>query len=380
MLDNPHLAIIKDGVEAWNKWRLDENAGIPPDLSQGNLSGMKLAGAKLNWTNLWRADLRGADLRSADLIRAQLISADASDADLTGADLRGAILSSPDPERAHSTAFVLRGATLTEANLSKVDLTGVNLSGATLSDVNLSGANLTNADLTKADLTGADLSGATLVETKLRGATLDNCLVYGISVWGVDLDGVRQTDLRITRRDEPTITTDNLEVAQFLHLMLRNKKIRDIIDTLTSKAVLILGRFTPERKQVLDELRRALRTQGYGYVPILFDFETPASRDWKETVTLLARVARFVIADITDPKKVPEELSLIVPALPSVPIQPILQESGAEFAEFGNYTQYARVLPLHRYRDIPHLLDALSEFLIAKIEEKVLEVQSLHAE
>ena len=36
--------------------------------------------------------------------------------------------------------------------------------------------------------------------------------------------------------------------------MLHNQKIRDVIDTITSKAVLILGRFTDERKAVLDAL------------------------------------------------------------------------------------------------------------------------------
>jgi hypothetical protein len=30
--------------------------------------------------------------------------------------------------------------------------------------------------------------------------------------------------------------------------MLNNQKVRDVIDTITSKAVLILGRFTDERK------------------------------------------------------------------------------------------------------------------------------------
>jgi hypothetical protein len=52
--------------------------------------------------------------------------------------------------------------------------------------------------------------------------------------------------------EEPIITVDNIEVAQFIYLMLHNEKIRDVIDTITSKAVLILGRFTGERKAVLD--------------------------------------------------------------------------------------------------------------------------------
>ena len=98
--------------------------------------------------------------------------------------------------------------------------------------------------------------------------------------------------------NEPEITVDNIEVAQFIYLMLHNQKIRDVIDTITSKAVLILGRFTDERKAVLDALRKELRKRDY--LPILFDFNVPATRDITETVSLLARMARFVVADITD--------------------------------------------------------------------------------
>ena len=78
----------------------------------------------------------------------------------------------------------------------------------------------------------------------------------------------------ITREDEPEITVDNIEVAQFIYLLLHNAKIRDVIDTITSKAVLILGRFTEERKAVLDALREELRKRDY--LPILFDFEKPS--------------------------------------------------------------------------------------------------------
>jgi hypothetical protein len=60
-------------------------------------------------------------------------------------------------------------------------------------------------------------------------------------------------------------------------LLLNNKEVRDVIDTIAKKAVLILGRFTPERKAVLDALRETLRIDGY--LPILFDLDKPASRD-----------------------------------------------------------------------------------------------------
>jgi hypothetical protein len=104
--------------------------------------------------------------------------------------------------------------------------------------------------------------------------------------------------LVITPQNEPEITVDNIEVAQFIYLLLHNQKMRDVIDTITSKVVLILGRFTSERKAVLDALREELRKRDY--LPILFDFEVPATRDITETVSLLARMARFVVADIPD--------------------------------------------------------------------------------
>jgi len=148
-----------------------------------------------------------------------------------------------------------------------------------------------------------------LIETNLREATLTECLIYGISVWNVDLEGATQDSLVITNFGEPTITVDNLKIAQFIYLLLNNKEIRDVIDTIAKKAVLILGRFTPERKAVLDVLREALRT--HGYVPILFDFDKPSSQDLTETVSTLAHLSRFIIVDLTDPSSAPYEVGTI---------------------------------------------------------------------
>jgi hypothetical protein len=65
-----------------------------------------------------------------------------------------------------------------------------------------------------------------------------------------------------------------------LYLLLNNQKIRAVIDTIAKKAVLILGRFTPGRKAILDVLSEALRT--HAYVPILFDFDKLTSHDLTE--------------------------------------------------------------------------------------------------
>jgi hypothetical protein len=113
------------------------------------------------------------------------------------------------------------------------------------------------------------------------------------------------------------------------------QKIREVIDTIVSKMVLILGRFTAERKAVLEAIREKLRRRGY--LPVLFDFEKPASRDLTETISTLAHMARFVIADISDPKSIPQELREIVPHLPSVPVQPLLLASQHEYWMFEHF-------------------------------------------
>lgn len=62
MANEEQLAILKQGVDAWNKWnekRLDEAA-----LKGGNIIEADLSGANLADVNLYQADLSGAELQS----------------------------------------------------------------------------------------------------------------------------------------------------------------------------------------------------------------------------------------------------------------------------------------------------------------------------
>jgi Pentapeptide repeats (8 copies) len=245
----------------------------------------------------------------------------------------------PDIHPDFSGADLSPAPLLCEANLS-----GANLYGANLSEANFRNAHLRGAKLNEADLSGANLYAASLVDTDLTDADLTSCRIYGVSAWRLKLEGAKQQNFIITKPGEPEITVDNIEVAQFVYLLLHNEKVRDVIDTITSKIVLILGRFTPERKAVLDALREELR--GRDYLPILFDFDKPASRDITETISLLARMARFVPADITDARSIPQELNIIVPDLPSVPVQPLLLKESGEYGMFEHYTRYPWVQPL----------------------------------
>jgi hypothetical protein len=179
--------------------------------------------------------------------------------------------------------------------------------------------------------------------------------------------------LVVTPEDEPTVTVDNIQVAQFVFLLLHNEKIRDVIDTIGKKAVLILGRFTPERKAVLHALREGLRKRDY--VPILFDFDKPASQDLTATVSTLAHLARFIIADITDPSSIPYELATVVPMTP-VPVQPILLSGNSEFAMFPDLRRrHHWVLTTHRYDSQTQLIADLGEKVIRPAELKVQDLR-----
>jgi hypothetical protein len=278
------------------------------------------------------------DLSEANLFGTRLFGAHLREANLCGADLRGAILF------------------------------GTRLFGAYLREANLRGANLRWAYLREANLDGADLRGAILMRTDLTGANLTGCRIFGLAAWKLKLEGATQQNLVITPPNEPEITVDNIEVAQFIYLLLHNQNIRHVIDTVTSKVVLILGRFKKERKAVLDALREDLRKRDY--VPILFDFDPSASRDITETITLLARMARFIIADLTDPSSIPKELEAIVPGL-AVPVQPLLEGASRPYPMFRDYWKYDWVLPVYRYEGLEKLLAALAERVIAPAEEKL---------
>jgi hypothetical protein len=262
----------------------------------------------------------------------------------------------------------LRGADLGKANLFGVNLHAANLIEADLGEANLSKANLCGANLSK-----ANLRGTTLIRADLTDADLTGCHIYGVSAWKLKLEGTKQEGLLIAEYGEPEITVDNIEVAQFIYLLLHNEKIRDVIDTITSKAVLILGRFTEERKAVLDALREELRNRDY--LPILFDFKRSASLEVAETIKVLAGLARFVIADITDPTQVRVELDNIVPEFTCLAVQPILLKGQPVYVDFPRLKKFPWMLPMFEYDSQEHLLANLGTSVIPRAEEKVLELR-----
>ena len=387
MANEQQLAILRQGVEVWNKWR-QANPDIEIDLIEADCRGINLRDANLTKVNLRRCNLSGLDLFGVDLSLANLSEANFCSTkllwtDLGGANLEGAKfigahlggtifrganlsytqMSGLDFVEMNLTNLNLQGANLSKANLSKSNLSGANLREVDFSEANLAGAQLNDADLQGANLLAANLTGAMLVSAQIDNAKLSGCSIYSISVWDLKGKPEEQKDLIITPQGGSTITVDNIEIAQFVYLILNNKKVRDVINTLTSKTVLILGRFAiPERKEILDALRDKLRE--HDLLPIVFDFDRPADKDFTETIKTLAGISYFVIADVTNPKSSPLELQATVPDY-QIPFVPIIQEGESPFAMMVDLQKkYNWVLPTRSYDSIETLMSALKPGII----------------
>lgn len=403
MPNKEHVEIAEEGTRAWNHWRA-QNRRVRPRLGGASLRRAQLSEANLRNSDLRRADLRDADLRGADLRgsdlrganlrradlgatsllrRTDLRRSDLREADFFEADLAAANMNNLDARRANLNCVALDEATLVGANLEGAELQGASFVMSDLRKANLHRVDLSSSSFFESNLGGADLSGATLTDlvfadVDLRRANLSDCWVHGISAWDVNLSGAQQRNLNIARSEfEPAITVDYLEMAQFMYLLINNARIRNVIDSIAAKVVLILGRFSRPRRYVLKALRQALRDRGY--IPVLFDFMKPASRDTTETISTIAHMARFVIADITDARSVPQELGRIIPHLPSVPVQPILHSSSPQYAMFEGLKRYPWVLQTQRYKTARGLLASLTSKVIAPAEKKRRELLSSRA-
>jgi uncharacterized protein YjbI with pentapeptide repeats len=377
MANEEQLSILKQGVEVWNKWRYkepDKNVDLKnANLIRADLIGANLAHADLNGAELFQADLSGANLFNANLSKAMLYEANLRSADLREVNLSRANLINAELIRTNLGGANLNGANLTQTILFAADLSEANLSEVNLTSANLLAANLSGADLSRADLRHSSLSGANISNAKISKSN-----VYGVNVWDLQGEFREQKDLIITTKGGSPITVDNIKIAQFIYLILNNEEIRDVINILTSKSVLILGRFAlPERKTILDALRNKLRE--YDLLPIVFDFDRPTDRDFTETIKTLAGLCYFVIADVTNPKSSPLELQATVPDY-QIPFVPIIQEGEQPFAMMVDLQKkYNWVLDTLSYSSTETLIKALKPAIIDPAIQKHNELRLIKA-
>lgn len=339
MANLKHIDILTKGVKTWNEWRNTES-GRYADLSDIDFFNIdkekrysflsEYSGFNFSHCNLNRVSLRNCIFWECDFSSSLMHFSDLVDSHYT------------------------------KCNFSRVGLNVSKIGSAKFISCNFSGTELSYCSAEETSFEGSifigtKLDNMSLVKADFSNTIIDGVLVYGTSAWDLRLEGSIQQNIYISDSSS-TITVPNIELAQFIALLINNSRIREVIDTITSKVVLILGRFTEHRKAVLDEIKKEL--QIYGYVPILFDFEGPQNRDLTETVVTLASISKFIIVDLSEPRSVPQELTSVIPTFPSIPIQPIIQESEEEYAMFEHFKKYPWVLTQLRYLDakVPSLV------------------------
>jgi hypothetical protein len=331
MANREHLAKIKEGVKAWNKWRT-ANPEIVPNLR------------KVNLTN---SDLDAADLHSADLNDATLNGAYLQGANLTSANLSGGYLLGARIERT-----LLYGANLRKADFMMANVRKADLRQADLREANLGMANLDEAELGRADLSGAMIGWTAFGNCDLSDVKgLDTLRHVGPSTIGIDtiyrsqgkiplafLRGAGVPENFIEYMGSLTgkalefyscfisYSTKDQEFADRLYADLQNKGVRcwfaphdikagkkiheqiDVAIRTHEKLLLILSPNSMKSEWVKTEIRKARKRERTEKKRVLFpvrlvSFE--AIRDWElfdadEGKDLAVEIREYYIPDFSD--------------------------------------------------------------------------------
>jgi len=247
--------------------------------------------------------------------------------------------------------------TFKKAKLAYCRFKGCDLTDADLYNADLGSAEIRDTALANASLRFAILTFASFAKCDLRGANLHRAWVYGMSAWDVITDETTmQDELGIDPerhpwlawdRHLPQVTAQGVEFAHLIGLLRHSASLGRLLDAVSGKMVLILGRFRPERLEVLTAIQEHLRSRDRA--PVIFNFEPPDSKSLTETVRILGGMSGLVVADLTDPKSVPQELMALVPSFPGVPVVPLLEGEEDPYSMFPDFFAYQNVRPLIRY-------------------------------
>jgi hypothetical protein len=173
------------------------------------------------------------------------------------------------------------------------------------------------------------------------------------------------------RSEHSSKITSTLEFAE----KIDGLDFGQIMSVLTKRQVLILGRFTNRRLEILEEIKAYLKSHPNKYIPQLFTFKKPDNRDLVESIIGFAAFSKFILADISEPKSIPSELQAIVPNFLSVPVATIINSTGKPYATYSSIERKENVIkPIVRYKNTNDLLKKLDD-LIMKAEDKLSELR-----
>ena len=313
--------------------------------------------------HIYPSSTRGTSFVDCDLRRS-----------MVGGNFEGCTFDRAALDRCRLTGAKLRTTRFLRCSLKETDFARLDLQDAVFEECDLQGANFTSANLQQATFRRCNMQMAIWSDADIAETVIVESEIYGMALWGTrgEIDEARA--LTLTKPGQATvIEVDALHIAVFIASLMDGNGIRELVDGPSSTLVLILGRFSVEHKRVLDELRSHLRE--LGYTAIVFDSSTPRYRDTTETVSILAKLSRFVIADLTEPKSVPHELQQFVTSV-RTPLQ-VVTRGEQPFSMFSDLEKYPWVLSPRQFNSCLDLLGALPE-LVDILEQRREELLPAH--
>lgn len=336
--------IILQGASVWNKWQEDRQESVffsrpswydCPDSQGRQIKGrnrLNFSGLNLTNVSIHNAFAEGLNIQNAKIINCHFEEGDFSRADFS------------------NTEFI-------NTKFNKTILT----------DANFDGASFINCSLNRINITNANFCLKEIKET----------VVYGISAWDLKTcDEMKQSRLVIERtyglysdliaEGRIPMMTDNIELAQFIYYLSNHKKLRDVINILNAKGILLLGQFKDGGLERLYELHDWLK--GRNYTPMIFDFDRPDSMDYTETVVTMAGLSKIIIADVSG-GSVPQELHAILTNF---------QKPVIVFSKTGAYSMFKDLKRKNPYAfELQYINDA---DLLSKMEASLKEADKGHVQ
>ena len=286
-MSDPYEEIILQGASVWNQWRKENKESVHF--------------AKPTWYDC--PDKNGMQIKGRNRL-------DFSGLDLTNVSIHNAFAEGLNLQNSKIINCHFEEGNFAGANFSNAEFVNTKFNKTILADANFDGASFVNCNLNRINITNANFCLKEIRET----------VVYGVSAWDLKTcDRMKQSRLIIEKTYELysdiiasgkiPMMADNIELAQFIYYLANHKKMRDVLNILNAKGVLLLGQFKDGGLERLYKLHDWLQEKGY--MPMIFDFERPVNMGYTETVITMAGLSKIIIADLSG-GSVPQELHAIL--------------------------------------------------------------------
>lgn len=235
-------------------------------------------------------------------------------------DFSGIELNNVTITKAYAETLNFQNSVFTNVNFVDGDFSTAFFDNCKFIDTSFRKSILTNASFNGATFLNCNLNRVNLSGAKFNVKEISETVVYGVSAWDLEISEdsiqskliVEPTDQlysHLINQERIPLMVDNIELAQFIYYLTNHKKIRDTIDILNNKGVLLLGRFKDGGLERLYKLRDWFSRNNY--LPMIYDFNRIQSQDYTETIITLSGLSKVVVADLSG-DSVPQELYAIL--------------------------------------------------------------------